>query len=527
MELFAERKDRRGADYQERGRRGRSTRPSGTAVRDASPRAALAEATAYRTHCSCVYAAVVRAAPAALRELAAPARRARGRPGARGARPRPGGVPPAAARAARQRDAVRGAAGAVDPAARRGIRRVRAAGRARARPPLRRRRPRRRSRPRPRPSPRPPPPSPDPDPPRRRRHPIRHHRRGNSVSRGPHPASGSCSWTKSDGAPCAQWGYAGWSGPHRVCFVACLAKLSGGAARLLSGQRGGRAVEGTETGWGGRLSRRRGGARCSTGPCSAGAPASSTRCRQPGRAAAPAGREHPRAARQRLPGARVRAGRLPGRPAAYAPAPDRPPPGYATATRLRLRASRGSPSRAGTASRRGTAAATRYSPVSTGNGYASGTRIEWRETARRDDPRSQRADRRAAPRPGRPAGARVRQPQGRRAQDHRHRARRGHHRQRPRAGVLAWDDNELRGTLGLRAGSARHARTIRHLVADLAEVEAQHGYDADRRGSTTTCGTPPTARTTCWPARRTRGSRSGSTRTRCAGCWSCCAAPTT
>ncbi|GAA4898112.1 MinD-like ATPase involved in chromosome partitioning or flagellar assembly [Stackebrandtia albiflava] len=40
------------------------------------------------------------------------------------------------------------------------------------------------------------------------------------------------------------------------------------------------------------------------------------------------------------------------------------------------------------------------------------------------------------------------------------------------SGVIAWDDNELRGTLGLRAGTARHARTIRHLVADLAEVEA-------------------------------------------------------
>ncbi|MBB5869352.1 MinD-like ATPase involved in chromosome partitioning or flagellar assembly [Allocatelliglobosispora scoriae] len=38
-------------------------------------------------------------------------------------------------------------------------------------------------------------------------------------------------------------------------------------------------------------------------------------------------------------------------------------------------------------------------------------------------------------------------------------------------GVLAWDDNELRGTLGLRAGSARHARTIRHLLADLVELE--------------------------------------------------------
>ena len=42
-------------------------------------------------------------------------------------------------------------------------------------------------------------------------------------------------------------------------------------------------------------------------------------------------------------------------------------------------------------------------------------------------------------------------------------------------GVLAWDDNELRGTLGLRAGSARHARTIRHLVQNLTEIEASHG----------------------------------------------------
>lgn len=48
-------------------------------------------------------------------------------------------------------------------------------------------------------------------------------------------------------------------------------------------------------------------------------------------------------------------------------------------------------------------------------------------------------------------------------------------------GVLAWDDNELRGTLGLRAGSARHARTIRHLIADLAEVEATGGYDLRER----------------------------------------------
>src|SRR5262249_7692091 len=42
-------------------------------------------------------------------------------------------------------------------------------------------------------------------------------------------------------------------------------------------------------------------------------------------------------------------------------------------------------------------------------------------------------------------------------------------------GVIAWDDNELRGTLGLRAGSARHARTIRHLVQNLTEIEASHG----------------------------------------------------
>ncbi|HET6532964.1 MAG TPA: AAA family ATPase [Actinoplanes sp.] len=42
-------------------------------------------------------------------------------------------------------------------------------------------------------------------------------------------------------------------------------------------------------------------------------------------------------------------------------------------------------------------------------------------------------------------------------------------------GVLAWDDNELRGTLGLRAGSARHARTIRHLLSDLLQIENMHG----------------------------------------------------
>ncbi|GAA1704444.1 MinD/ParA family ATP-binding protein [Fodinicola feengrottensis] len=44
-----------------------------------------------------------------------------------------------------------------------------------------------------------------------------------------------------------------------------------------------------------------------------------------------------------------------------------------------------------------------------------------------------------------------------------------------RRGVLAWDDNELRGTLGLRAGTARHGRTIKHLLHDLPELEATGG----------------------------------------------------
>jgi len=46
-------------------------------------------------------------------------------------------------------------------------------------------------------------------------------------------------------------------------------------------------------------------------------------------------------------------------------------------------------------------------------------------------------------------------------------------------GVLAWDDNELRGTLGLRAGTARHARTIRHLVDDLSRIETGPGILAE------------------------------------------------
>lgn len=48
-------------------------------------------------------------------------------------------------------------------------------------------------------------------------------------------------------------------------------------------------------------------------------------------------------------------------------------------------------------------------------------------------------------------------------------------------GVLAWDDNELRGTLGLRAGSARHARTIRHLLSDLMTLENCPGHEVAQR----------------------------------------------
>ena len=92
-------------------------------------------------------------------------------------------------------------------------------------------------------------------------------------------------------------------------------------------------------------------------------------------------------------------------------------------------------------------------------------------------------------------------------------------------GVLAWDDNELRGTLGLRAGSARHARTIRHLVTTSRRSRSWRARRCCAR-STTTCGTPPTARTTCWPARRARASPSGWTSSPSSGCWSCCGAPT-
>ena len=71
---------REARDYEERA--GAADDPG---VQDAYRRAARtanAEATAYRTHCSCVYAAVVRAAPSALAELAR-------RPGVRAVDPAP------------------------------------------------------------------------------------------------------------------------------------------------------------------------------------------------------------------------------------------------------------------------------------------------------------------------------------------------------------------------------------------------------------------------------------------------------
>jgi hypothetical protein len=80
MLLFAERKDREARDYGER-----AAAAQDPGVQESYRRAALtatAEATAYRTHCSCVYAAVVRAAPEALADLAR-------RPGVRAVDPAP------------------------------------------------------------------------------------------------------------------------------------------------------------------------------------------------------------------------------------------------------------------------------------------------------------------------------------------------------------------------------------------------------------------------------------------------------
>jgi hypothetical protein len=80
MLLFAERKDREARDYEERA--GAAADPGVQEAYRRAARTAVAEATAYRTHCSCVYAAVVRAAPAALADLAR-------RPGVRAVDPAP------------------------------------------------------------------------------------------------------------------------------------------------------------------------------------------------------------------------------------------------------------------------------------------------------------------------------------------------------------------------------------------------------------------------------------------------------
>jgi hypothetical protein len=69
MLLFAERKDREARDYQERA--AAADDPAQQRSWLDSAEVASAEATAYRTHCSCVYAAVVQAAPAELKTMAA------------------------------------------------------------------------------------------------------------------------------------------------------------------------------------------------------------------------------------------------------------------------------------------------------------------------------------------------------------------------------------------------------------------------------------------------------------------------
>ena len=82
MELFAERKDREAPTTRTQRRVGTLDQVELRRVYETVAAAALAEATAYRSQCSCVYAAVVRAAPAALGELAA-------RPGVRAVDPAP------------------------------------------------------------------------------------------------------------------------------------------------------------------------------------------------------------------------------------------------------------------------------------------------------------------------------------------------------------------------------------------------------------------------------------------------------
>ncbi|MEV4617119.1 hypothetical protein AB0J74_00185 [Asanoa sp. NPDC049573] len=84
MLLFAERKEREAHDYQERAAEVTGTRDEERLrpVYETAAQVAIAEATAYRTHCSCVYAAVLRAGAPDLKRLAA-------RPGVRAVDPAP------------------------------------------------------------------------------------------------------------------------------------------------------------------------------------------------------------------------------------------------------------------------------------------------------------------------------------------------------------------------------------------------------------------------------------------------------
>jgi hypothetical protein len=73
MAQVAERKDREAQDYHDRSAalaEGGSKERELRRLYDSGVNIALAEATAYRAHCSCLYAAVVRAAPPALQKMA-------------------------------------------------------------------------------------------------------------------------------------------------------------------------------------------------------------------------------------------------------------------------------------------------------------------------------------------------------------------------------------------------------------------------------------------------------------------------
>ena len=45
--------------------------------------------------------------------------------------------------------------------------------------------------------------------------------------------------------------------------------------------------------------------------------------------------------------------------------------------------------------------------------------------------------------------------------------------------VLAWDNNETQGTLGMRAQQDFHARTVRDLLRDLSQFQGAHGRIGD------------------------------------------------